>query len=46
MILVALGIWVLGSLVGSLSQGLVLLILARALQGVGPALIPIARLSR
>jgi MFS family permease len=40
-ILVALGTSVLGSLVGSLSQGLVLLILARALQGVGLALIPV-----
>ncbi|WP_244931312.1 MFS transporter [Nocardioides sp. W7] len=42
MIAVALAVSVLGSLLGALSQALPLLITARALQGVGMSLIPVA----
>jgi MFS family permease len=41
MVLVALGVTVLGSLLGALGQDLPLLIAARALQGVGVSLVPI-----
>lgn len=42
MMVVSLGVAVLGSLLGAVSQALPLLIGARALQGVGVALIPVA----
>jgi MFS family permease len=41
MMMVALGVMVLGSVLGALSQALPLIITARALQGVGMALIPV-----
>ncbi|MBA4609579.1 MFS transporter [Aeromicrobium sp. Marseille-Q0843] len=41
MIVLALGISVLGSMVGAVSDDLALLILARALQGVGTAVVPV-----
>ncbi len=41
MMLVALGVMVLGSVLGALSQALPLVIAARALQGVGMALVPV-----
>ncbi len=42
MMIVALGVSLLGSLLGAISQAVPLLITARALQGVGLALVPVA----
>jgi MFS family permease len=41
MMMVALGVMILGSVLGALSQALPLVITARALQGVGMALVPV-----